>query len=112
MSDKPKPLEYARLYLDAPPPGWHALGPHLAGDGEPKGQWLVLMVDVPYDDLKTCICRTAWLFVHPDEYRPQWGRIAQEAWVRVPGNHRSEKSAWEAFNAMLPDDEPAAEVAA
>ena len=33
----------------------------------------------------------AWLYVHPDDYKPDGNRMAQEAYVRVPGKHRTKK---------------------
>ena len=50
------------------------------------------MIDVHPDELKYFRCETAWLYVHPDDYKPD-GRRAQEAWVRVPGKHRSKRAA-------------------
>ncbi|MEQ1956332.1 hypothetical protein [Mesorhizobium sp. CN2-181] len=92
---------HARLTLDAPPAGWHALDVMPQGDGSCKGEWVAFMIDVPYEDLKHCHCRTAFLYVHPKEYRPDGKRIAQEAYVRVPGRHRSHKAAWRAFQVIL-----------
>jgi hypothetical protein len=43
------------------------------------------MIDVHPDELKHCLCKTAFLYVHPNEYRPDGSRTAREAWVRIPG---------------------------
>ena len=48
------------------------------------GLGALLMVDVHPDELKHCRCKTAFLFVHPNDYKPDGTRTAQEAWVRVP----------------------------
>jgi hypothetical protein len=51
--------------------------------------------------LKHCQCKTAWLYVDPDEYRPDERRVAGEAWVRIPGKHRNKDAAWGAAMEML-----------
>jgi len=59
------------------------------------------MVDVPPDDLKHCHCKTAFLYVHPDDYKPDGDRTAQEAWVRVAGKHRNKEAAWNALHGII-----------
>jgi hypothetical protein len=86
-------------YLDQAPAGWFPLNVARAGD-EGKWDWAVFMIDVPFDELKHCRCKTAWLFVHPKDYRPG-RRVAHEAWVRVPGKHRNKDAAWEAALEMI-----------
>jgi hypothetical protein len=51
--------------------------------------------------LKHCLCKTAFLYVHPDEYRPAGSRIAREAWVRLPGKYRDKDAAWDALQDMM-----------
>ena len=53
------------------------------------------------DELKHCLCKTAFLYVLPNDYKPVSGRVAQEAWVRVPGKHRNKEVAWEAAQDMV-----------
>jgi hypothetical protein len=87
-------------YLDRPPAGWFPVNVMKAGDNR-KWDWVALMVDVHPDELKHCLCKTAFLFVHPDEYRPDPGRTAREAWVRVPGKHRNADAAWAALHEVI-----------
>jgi len=61
-----------------------------------KRDWVALMVDVDPDELKHCVCKIAFLYVHPNEYRPDGSRTAREAWVRVPGKHKNNAAAWDA----------------
>jgi hypothetical protein len=91
-----KPIEY----LDRPPTGWFALNVAKAGDTR-RWDWAGFMVDVDPDELKHCQCKTAFLFVHPDEYKPVPGRIAREVWVRIPGKHRNADAAWDALQDMI-----------
>jgi hypothetical protein len=70
--------------------------------------WVALMLDVHPDELKHCLCKTAFLYVHPirppeGDYRPDGGRRAQEAWVRVPGRHRTKDAAWDALQGYAGD---------
>jgi hypothetical protein len=51
--------------------------------------------------LKNCACKTAWLFVHPNDYRPDKNRIAREFWVRIPGKHQNVDLAEDALQAMM-----------
>jgi hypothetical protein len=82
--------------LDRPPVGdWFVLDV-MRGKGG-RSDWVALMIDVHPDDLKRCFCKTAFLYVHPSAYRPEAGRTAREAWVRIPGKHRNRASAWNAF---------------
>ena len=55
----------------------------------------------PPDDLKHCHCKTAFLYVHPDDYKPDGDRTAQEAWVRVPGKHLNKEAAWNALHGIV-----------
>ena len=87
--------------LDRPPPGWFALAVMKAGRDARKWDWCALMIDVHPDELKFCLCKTAWLYVHPDEYKPDGTRTAQEAWVRVPGKHRNKDAAWDALDDLI-----------
>src|SRR5687767_11915817 len=52
--------------LDPPPIGWFALDLMKSADGR-KWDWCALMIDVHPDELKHCLCTTAWLYVHPDQ---------------------------------------------
>jgi hypothetical protein len=47
------------------------------------------------------VLKVAFLWVHPDEYRPDPNRVAREIWVRVPGKHRNQDRAWEALEEMM-----------
>ena len=47
------------------------------------------------------VLAVAFLYVHPNEYRPDGSRTAREAWVRVPGKHRNRDAAWEALEEMI-----------
>jgi hypothetical protein len=86
-------------YLDRPPAGWFALD--VMRKEARKWDWVVLMVDVHPDDLKTCTCDfPALLYVHPKDYRPG-ERKAQQRWVRVPGKHRNKDAAWDAVEGMM-----------
>lgn len=87
-------------YLDRPPAGWHALDVMKSGKGGSR-DWVALMIDVHPDDLKHCLCETAFLYVHPNEYKPDGSRSAREAWVRVPGKYRNKDAAWEAVEKMI-----------
>jgi hypothetical protein len=81
-------------FLDRPPPGWFVLD--VMREGARKRNWVALMIDVHPDDLKTYKCKTAFLYVHPDEYRPRANRTAREALVRIPGKYRTRDEAWDA----------------
>ena len=71
--------------IDRPPAGWFALDVMRAGSSR-RWDWCALMVDVDPDELKHCLCKIAFLYVHPDEYRPDRTRVAQEAWVSIPAS--------------------------
>jgi hypothetical protein len=86
-------------YLDRPPPGWFVLD--VMRKESRKWDWTALMVDVDPDELKHCLCKTAFLYVHPNEYRPDGSRVAREAWVRVPGKHRNRDAAWDALKNLI-----------
>jgi len=87
-------------YLDRPPAGWFPLDVMKAGSGR-KWDWCALMIGVHPDELKHCLCKTAFLYVHPNEYKPDGSRTAREAWVRVPGKHRNKDAAWAALENMI-----------
>jgi hypothetical protein len=87
-------------FLDRPPAGdWFALD--VMREAPRKRRWVVLMIDVHPDELKHCRSKTAFLYVHPKDYRPDPGRTAQEARVRIPGKHRDRDSAWEILEYFL-----------
>jgi hypothetical protein len=86
-------------YLDRPPLGWFALDV-MQKEGRSR-DWVALIVDVHPDELKHCLCKIAFLYVHPKEYRPDGSRTAREAWVRVPGKHRNKDAAWDAVDNMM-----------
>src|SRR5438094_6590490 len=73
-------------YLDRPQAGWFALD--VMREKARKRDWVALMVDVDPDELKHCVCKIAFLYVHPNEYRPDGSRTAREAWVRVPAQEQ------------------------
>jgi len=81
--------------LDRPPSGWFGLD--VMRCEARKWDWYALMVDVPPDELRHCRCKTAFVYVHPSDYKPEGTPAAQEALVRIPGKHRNEDDAWEAF---------------
>jgi hypothetical protein len=87
-------------YLDRPPIGWFVLDVMKASEGR-KWDWVGLMIDVHPDELKHCRCKMAWLYVHPDDYKPDGNRTAQEACVRVPGKHRNKEAAWNALHDII-----------
>ena len=84
--------------LDQPPAGWFPLDV-VKNSGRGR-EWCALMIDVDPDELKHCHCKIAFLYVHPDEYKPG-NRTAQEAWVRIPGKHRDKDAAWDALQELL-----------
>jgi hypothetical protein len=88
-----------REYLDRPPAGWFALD--VMRKEARKWDWVALMIDVHPDELKHCLCTTAFLYVRPSEYRPDRSRTAREAWVRIPGKHRNRDAAWDALEDMI-----------
>jgi hypothetical protein len=69
--------------LDRPPAGWFALD--VMKKDRCKLDWVALMVDV-----------------HPDELKHGLGsRTPREAWVRLPGKHRTMDAAWDALEDMI-----------
>jgi hypothetical protein len=66
-----------------------------------KSEWVALMADVHPDELRHCLCKTAFLYVHPHDYKPDGRHTAREAWVRVPGKHRNRVAAWDALEDMV-----------
>jgi hypothetical protein len=87
-------------YLDRPPAGWFPIDVMKSGS-ERKWDWVALMVDVHPDELKFYPLKIAFLYVDPDEYRPDPSRTAREAWVRVRGKHRNANAAWDALHDMI-----------
>jgi hypothetical protein len=87
-------------YLDLPPAEWFVLDV-MKTENARKRDWLAFMIDVPPDDLKHCLCKTAFLYVDPNDYRPDGSRTAREAWVRIPGKHRNREAAWDALQNMI-----------
>ncbi len=71
-----------------------------AGRGR-KWDWCTLMVDMHPDELKHCQCEIAFLYVHPNDYKPQGDRTVREVWVRIPGKHRDKDSAWSALDDLM-----------
>jgi hypothetical protein len=86
-------------YLDRPALGWFALD--VMREEPRKWNWAALMVDVHPDELKHCLCKIAFLYVHPDEYRPDESRTAREALLRLPGKYRNWDAAWDALQDMM-----------
>jgi hypothetical protein len=87
-------------YLDRPLAGdWFPLD--VMPENDQSRSWVALMVDVVPDDLKHCYCKTAFLYVDPNEYRPLEGRTAREIWLRVPGKHRNKRAAWRAVQDFM-----------
>ena len=91
--------EMAIECLDRPPSGWFALD--VMRTGWRKWDWLALMIDVHPDELKHCRCKAAFLYVRPNEYRPDGSRTAREVFVRIPGKHRNKDTAWDALEDMI-----------
>jgi len=87
-------------YLDRPPPGWFVLDV-MRADSKGKWGWCALMIDVDPDELKHCLCKTAFLYVHPNEYRPDGSCTAREAWVLIPGKHRNRDAAWDELENLI-----------
>jgi hypothetical protein len=87
-------------YLDHPPVDWFILD--VLREGQRGGSWSAFLVDVHPDDMKNCDCSAgpAFLYVHPDEYRPGLRKVRQGRFS-IPGKHRSRKSAWEALEALM-----------
>jgi hypothetical protein len=86
--------------LDRPPAGWFVLDAMKVGNLR-KWDWCALMINVHPDELKHCRCKVAFLYVHPNEYRPDESRTAREAYVRIPGKHRHRGAAWDALEDMM-----------
>lgn len=65
--------------------------------GRPPPGWLALIV------IRKTSRKWDWvaLMVHPDDCRPDGTRTPRQAWVRVPGKHRNEDAAWNAFRDMI-----------
>jgi hypothetical protein len=90
----------APKFLDRPRAGdWFVLD--VMREAPRKRTWVALMIDVHPDDLKHCFSKTAFLYVHPKDYCPDRGRIAREAWVRIPGKHRDRDPAWNALEDFM-----------
>jgi hypothetical protein len=71
-------------FLDRPPSGWFALDV-MRRDRSGKWDWVALMVDVRPDQ---CLSEAALL-------------TAREAWVSIPGKHRTRDTAWNALESMI-----------
>jgi hypothetical protein len=84
---------------DQLPSGWHVL--NVMRCQSRSWDWVALAVNVHPDALKHYRCKVAFLYVHPDEYRPEAGRVAREALVRIPGKHRTRDAAWEALKGPM-----------
>lgn len=84
--------------LNRPPAGWHVLD--VIRQTSRKWDWVALMVDVHPDELKHCLCKRAFVYVHLNDYKPDGTRRAKEAWVHV-GKHRNREAAWAAVLAMV-----------
>jgi hypothetical protein len=67
-------------YLDRLPPNLFVLD--VMREKPRKQDWVALMIDV-----------------HPDELKHR--HMVREAWVRIPGKHRSRDAAWDAFQDMI-----------
>jgi hypothetical protein len=94
-------LHHAVEYLDQVPAGdWSVVTVCRTDEQGRKWDWGALLVDVPIEELKG-VLKVAFLWVHPDEYRPDPNRVAREIWVRVPGKHRNQDRAWEALEEMM-----------
>jgi hypothetical protein len=86
-------------YLDRLPAGWFALD--VMREKDHSRGWVALMVYVDPAELKHCLCKIAFLYVHSNEYRPDGSRTAREAWFRVPGKHRNKEAAWDALQDII-----------
>jgi hypothetical protein len=86
-------------YLDRPPPGWFLLD--VMRKEARRWDWCAFMIDVHPDELKHYRSKTAFLYVHPSEYRPDERRTVREAWVRIPGRYRNKDAAWDAAEDMI-----------
>ncbi len=87
-------------FLDqVPTDGWFALT--ICRAEARKRDWVALMVDVHPDELKNCVCKVAFLYVHPNDYHPDGSRTAREAWVRIPGKYRNADAARDALERMM-----------
>ncbi len=75
--DFPAPSTTIIEYLNRPQPGWFALD--VMQKENSKWDWVALMVDVHPDELKLCLCKIAFLYVHPNEYKPDGSRTTREA---------------------------------
>jgi hypothetical protein len=86
------------VFVDSPPAGWFILD--VVRAERRKWNWTALMIDVHPDELKHCRCKTAFLYVHPNEYRPGT-TTAHEVWVRIPGKHKNRDAAWNCLEDMM-----------
>ena len=86
-------------YLDQPPADWFPIA--VMRTKARSREWVALVVDVPPNELETRSWdNLVWLYVHPDNYRPQAPR-GRHAYVRIPNKHRNEDAAWEALEHMI-----------
>jgi hypothetical protein len=72
-------------FLDRLPPGWFTLAVMKAAFSGRKWDWCAFIIDVDPDEFK----------------RDGFYKAPQEAWVRIPGKHRSLDDAWDAWDDML-----------
>ncbi len=89
-------------FIDRPPVGWHASYVTKADDSG-NGDWVALLIDVPVDQLKYCRSRIArdCTSIRVSTDRTQAALRARQAFVRVPGKHRSKDAAWAALEDLL-----------
>jgi hypothetical protein len=88
-------------YLDEVPAGDWSVVTVCRRTESRKWDWGALLVDVPIDELKNCVLKIAFLWVHPNEYRPDPNRVAWEVWVSIPGKHRNCDLAYAALEDMM-----------
>ena len=70
-------------FLDRPPVGWFVLDVMKATSGR-KWDWCAFMIDVD-----------------PDELKRGFYKAPQQAWVRIPGKHRSRAAACDALEDLF-----------
>jgi hypothetical protein len=92
------PIEYRDLTPSDR--GWHPVDVLRAKDNR-KWDWVALLVDVPLDQMKNCVLGVEFMWVDPDEYRPDPSCVAREVWVRIPGKHRNQDLAWDALQDLM-----------
>jgi hypothetical protein len=86
-------------FLDRIPSNWFVL--NVVQRPTHKRDWCALLIDVHPDDLKNCtVDFPARFYVHPKEHRPGH-RTANQAWVIIPGKHKSWNRAWDAIEDLM-----------